>query len=103
MLISVAVILANGRMKIPVISSGETEIFINKNSPSVVVICNSRTSSATNVRTGIIYNAKNKGTTQKTEDIVWKSFECKNSPTDNQTRKRKPFERYVIDVINFFN
>ena len=32
-------------------------------------------------------------------DVVWKCFDCENSPTDNQTRKGKPFEIYVDDIF----
>ena len=36
---------------------------------------------------------------KKLGDVVWKGFECENSPTDSQTRKQKLFERYVDDII----
>ena len=36
---------------------------------------------------------------EKMQDCEWKCFECENSPTDNQTRKPKLFERHVDDTI----
>ena len=32
-------------------------------------------------------------------DVVWKCLECENSPTDDQTRKRKLIKRHVDDTV----
>ena len=42
---------------------------------------------------------KNLRSSKKISNVVWKCFECENSPIDNQTRKLKLFESYEKEII----